>query len=377
MLNLGNVSERIKKIIMRLRKPIDEVIAKIVRFIRSKLKGSRKKRKSGKKQTRKNAKKREWWKIRKRVIVGKQKHTVFFRGEGKNAKLKIQSVETDYKVYVSNLNINSSDQKKEQAKEDVLSIAKEIDELKSDEKATDKNTGAASSKFESLLDVLQSQTEILLEGNTTPPPSAKPIYGSLTAAGFGTYMHIPILTAQGPTGSEATAGATPIFTVLEDRKALPKGTKAFYNKGHLLSQDAHGPGNTWENLTPMSESGNQLFERNIEKVIKKGIRQGKVFKFTVKVVYGARNDKQKLINLIGKSQDLQGIKDRKKRIVEAEDFVASQLVCTLIELNPDGTEKSGGVKMVNEIINNDIRRQISMYRVKGEGDTPSSQRKLF
>ena len=39
MLNLGNVSERIKKIIMRLRKPVDDLIAKILRFIKGKLKG--------------------------------------------------------------------------------------------------------------------------------------------------------------------------------------------------------------------------------------------------------------------------------------------------------------------------------------------------
>ena len=56
MLNLGNVSERIKKIIMRLRKPIDEVIAKIIRFIKGKLKGLGKGKK-GKKETKDQTKK--------------------------------------------------------------------------------------------------------------------------------------------------------------------------------------------------------------------------------------------------------------------------------------------------------------------------------
>ena len=39
LIGLGNVSERVKKIIMRMRKPVDDLIAKIIRFIKGKLKG--------------------------------------------------------------------------------------------------------------------------------------------------------------------------------------------------------------------------------------------------------------------------------------------------------------------------------------------------
>ncbi len=43
MMRLGNVSARIKKILMRLKKPVDELMAKIMRFIKNKIKGFGKK----------------------------------------------------------------------------------------------------------------------------------------------------------------------------------------------------------------------------------------------------------------------------------------------------------------------------------------------
>ena len=43
LIGLGNVSERVKKIIMRMRKPVDDLIAKIIRFIKGKLRGFGKK----------------------------------------------------------------------------------------------------------------------------------------------------------------------------------------------------------------------------------------------------------------------------------------------------------------------------------------------
>ncbi|EAY26006.1 hypothetical protein [Microscilla marina] len=60
LLRLGNVSARIKKILMRLKKPVDELMAKIMRFIKNKIKGfgkKGKKKKETKDQTKKDMKK--------------------------------------------------------------------------------------------------------------------------------------------------------------------------------------------------------------------------------------------------------------------------------------------------------------------------------
>jgi hypothetical protein len=60
LLRLGNVSEKIKKILQRVRKPIDDLLAKIMTFIKNKIKGfgkKGKKKKETKDQTKKDMKK--------------------------------------------------------------------------------------------------------------------------------------------------------------------------------------------------------------------------------------------------------------------------------------------------------------------------------
>ena len=119
LMGLGNVSESIKKIMLRIRKPVDDLLDSIIGLIKGKfkLKGN-KKGKSGKakpsekdkiktkdkgkekKQDDKDKKKQyaRLKKIRKRFRVGDEKHTLYIEARAKEIKLMVAS---DPKPYES------------------------------------------------------------------------------------------------------------------------------------------------------------------------------------------------------------------------------------------------------------------------------------
>jgi hypothetical protein len=67
------------------------------------------------------------------------------------------------------------------------------------------------------------------------------------------------------TGREPSAAVNAEFGDINLRR---NGASAYYVKGHLLSQQLHGPGD-WKNLTPLSRAGNAEHEDKVEALVKK------------------------------------------------------------------------------------------------------------
>ncbi|MDA8018113.1 MAG: DUF4157 domain-containing protein [Thermoanaerobaculia bacterium] len=92
LLGIGGIAGKIQKIIKKVQRRVDRAIDKALKRIVAKFKGVVGKGKAlGKKALAKGkaaAKKLfEWWKIKKKFKQGKESHSVYFKGKGKDAKL--------------------------------------------------------------------------------------------------------------------------------------------------------------------------------------------------------------------------------------------------------------------------------------------------
>ncbi|MEJ7679329.1 MAG: hypothetical protein WKG06_16020 [Segetibacter sp.] len=100
------------------------------------------------------------------------------------------------------------------------------------------------------------------------PVSSQPEYGGLKD-GFATYMAIRKLTRLGPPGTVVSAENA----IMNDLKLRKEKVRSYYVAGHLLNHNLHGPGYTWQNLTPLTQTANGEHVRRIEKNLKTGVSQ--------------------------------------------------------------------------------------------------------
>ncbi|MGV3613131.1 MAG: DNA/RNA non-specific endonuclease, partial [Fluviicola sp.] len=130
--------------------------------------------------------------------------------------------------------------------------------------------------------------------------------GSFNGATMGTDTNASILTKKGPSGTEPTKAKHAIFDDLLFRR---DGGRSYYVRGHLLNQKLHGSGK-WENMTPLSQKGNQDHERDAESKVKKAVDAGKTVEYTIKPVYGR-----------GKLETPEDADPKLKEIRDAEQYV--------------------------------------------------------
>jgi uncharacterized protein DUF4157 len=366
---LGGIGKTVKNIIGKVANPVhkvvDKVIDKIIAFVKKLLK-------KGKAAAKKVKEKLvQWWKA-KTAFTGAdgKRHKLFFRGKEKSAKLRIASEEADYRDFLSRLKIKSSDPKKEEkgkAKSSAQGILNTIESLKKQGKANDPDSGAKTSDFEEQLTLLAAQSTILMETEGGDlPESTPPVFGGRTSAGFATSVDVPILTQKGPKGTPADTNLeTPVFAILRQRYESPSSKRRFYKLGHLLSSLLHGTGDDFKNLTPQSESGNQLFERQVESRVKKVILDKKepgIGRFSAQAMYGSQPNKENLLKTIEET-DPEPFKTRKRNIVEAEDKVPLTVKAEFTQIDKKGDPVPGGLTFSTPIPN-DIRRVYTAYSVK-------------
>jgi len=318
------------------------------------------------------AKVKEWWRARKEFTTEEgEKHTISFGGEGTSAKLMIASFPETYEQFINGFTIETNDPKKqdkEDAKTKALGILVEIDTLKNTAGgANDPKSGEKTPDFEDLLEKLADQTKIFMSKASGLLDSTPPVYGSLTSAGFGTSMSVVVLSKRGVDGTVAEDIPGPVFESLLTRHESPGSSRRYYRSGHLLSRDLHGPGDNAANLTPLSESGNQTHERQVESYIKTIVnRKNKpgMVKYSVQANYGSHPNKSTLVTQItnNKSYSAQTKAD-KLAVLDAEDFVPVSLTCEAKEIDSQMNEVPGGLSIGPLQIPNDIDRQFNMYTI--------------
>lgn len=313
---LGRVAERVMAVVERIRARIDAVLDRvvdsIVRVARSFL-------------SRAAAAVGGWWRRRKTLRGGdNQTHTLFFAGEGRSAVLKVRSVETPYSDFLARANV-AGDAAKLAAKNSAVPIAARIDTVRGQAPSTDpQEEGRRSTEVNTLLENLAPFTAILF-GPTIPRSAAAPTLAGPNGGGFGTSMAIkPLTNKERPNGSAPTgSNSGTVFGDLNERRDSPGGA-SYYIKGHLLNQQLGGLG-AWNNMTPLSRSGNAQHERRAESLVKRTVDLPAIVEYEVRPVYGGQPNESGLLQDISRSGESTVVKDAKQRIVRAERWVPTAL----------------------------------------------------
>jgi hypothetical protein len=356
LLGISGLADKIKEFInrtqTRVEKALDKVIDKVVGGVK-KLLGA------GKAIAGKVV---AWWKQRKRFTTPEgETHTISVQGEGKTARLMIASQEQEYRGYIAKVRFPEDDKAKADAKALALAKLDEIEKLK----ARNQDDGTKSQEFSDLLDSLSAATMTLLSGGTTLPESTPPVYGGLTGGGFGTTMTINVLSKKGPAGTKADSDgmSSEVWNVLKQRHEKATSKRRFYKLGHLLSMHLHGPGDQWPNLTPQSESGNQLFERGEgERTIKTWVNdQNRAIRYSVTAIYGRGANKSAIIAKWTEAKDPKLAE--KTAILNAEDKVPTELRYDYQVIFEKGQYVKDGQR-VKGSAENDIRQEADNYHLK-------------
>ena len=362
LLGLGGISKTIRKVIAKIRKPVDRALDKVIGWLVKKGKALLKKLKRKAKQV---VQKALGW-LKKKVTFkteGGEGHTIQFKGGEKNAKLVINSSPQEFDKFLNDKKreIDALEPNDKKSLSDKLEkIRAEHDKLKVEIK---KGKKAKDDKVVGELNEIKMKTQKLMEElakRLGSQKSATPKFGglkktitieggpgeSISGGGFGECMGIKPLTPEGQGTGSSPDVRDPIWKVLLNRKT---GGGTYYVAGHLLNDNLGGSGKTWENLTPLTQSANALHHSKVEQYVKSAVNEKKeTVKYNVQVNY-ERGVNEDLIKSIDNDTDvtLPEEVDRKfslnierKKIVRAEQAVPKSIDVKAVALDPQSlTEK--------------------------------------
>ncbi len=380
LLGLSGVSEKVQEIIKKIQVPInkaiDWVIDKAIALAKKlgidklvkKVKGGIDKGKQWAKDKIEKGKAAlsDWWKNRKKFTSSDgEGHSIYFEGEGSSAKLMIATTPMTVKNYLT----KEVKDKHGLTDNDIKAPMKTADEIENKEKVVT-TPATEANKVNDMNTLLGKLAEEIaaLPLKTTGQNSA-PMYGPLYSGKFGTsatvaFQQLPYNAGSGPTVSDQT---------LSEMNIRKNGNSPYYIRGHLLNDNLGGPGNAWKNLTPISSQANSDHKNNFENPVKlavyggtgevasgsmkaKGLMKG----FSVAANYG-RAVPLALAHLQADPDDLPTGADPLwdagdlKKILEAEKFVPTELVCRATVKEENATAEKNVVYTVdNEISYGDM-----------------------
>ena len=189
---LGGISNRIRDIIEGVRERVDAAILWLIDRGMAALQGVLNAIRSG------VATIVQWWRNRKRFRAADgQMHSLYFRGEGRNARLWLESDPTPFETFIQS--VKPTDTQKQQAKTRALELARQMDDLRNRASPTDGTlSDTDAQRLEALWDLLVLEVAALFASGT----AASPQYGPRTAtASWGSGMLIQKLAGAGR-GSE-------------------------------------------------------------------------------------------------------------------------------------------------------------------------------
>jgi phage-related protein len=316
---------------------------------------------------------RNWWASRKEVTTNDgHQHTIYFDGSGTSARLMMQSTPQTMNAYLDE--IQNVHQIPASALAPARAKAAEIDQLKSQNVPEDQQQqhGAdINAKIDELAGILAN---IPMAESTGTNASTQ--YGPLRQ-GYGSFARLSYLESPHPAGSDPSVGNTSEYDRINARR---KGSGAYYIKGHLLNENLGGPGNSWSNLTPLTQQANSDHKNNFENPVKMAVngktsgysatKLGYLKNFEVIANYG-RSAASGTISLLRDTEtdDLPGgMPDNTDPfdladVLEAEQFVPVTLGCTAI-ISDGG---SSNERTVSYTVNNDIQYgNLSHYSLNPE-----------
>jgi hypothetical protein len=166
-----------------------------------------------------------------------------------------------------------------------------------------------------------------------------PVYGSLTN-GYGTSVKVAQMGTKPSGGSTASQSLTSDgWKQLIKRRNDDTGSSSYYVKGHLLNNHLGGPGDTWDNLTPLTQIGNNRSGDSMyyafEKKVKAAVLDDKrsVTNFEVVATYDAPNRSTEISEInthlkqpslsVAEKKRLQAIRS----VIEEEQHIPTRVDC--------------------------------------------------
>lgn len=354
---LDGIGKAIRKIIETIQKPFKKILDKMVSFIIKRLKKTFDKVKILAKKV--IAKLLNWWKTKKifKAEDGKT-HSLYFKGDGSSAILTVASNPTPFSTFIDSIKVGNDNEKKE-AKKKAKAIATTIDETKREKNAgsteieKNKNAEKKSNKINKLVKNLSKYAKSLFGLPSSELPETKFDNKASVIGGdiMATSMVATPLTKKGASGSIPTKRNHTVFNKLLKRR---KGGGSYYKRGHMLNDNAHGPG-TWENMTPLSTKGNSNHESQVESLVKAALSSGAMIKYTVKAEYGR-----------GSLNIPRNTNSKIKEIRDAEQFVPKKLKCKAILLAKDGEKFKEKQNIVKKDVDNPIDTGLDSYELTSE-----------
>ncbi len=403
LLGLNGISEKVQKIIKAVQAPInkaiDWVLDKAIAFAKKlgldkavkKVKGginkakdwAKEKVKQGKEKVKQvGAKIMGWIGLKKKVNVRKgETHTLYFNKGSK--KMMMASTPVVFGDFINTIVIPVKKQSKlNPVKAGIVSMLQQVDGLIAN---TTMSEDDKQQKIQAILEIIGPEiAELIRETSGALLTSEAPRYGGLHG-GFGTSMRVRIVD-----GNPATTGGQPSvgggnWDALRKRKTSMGSKDTFYIRAHLLNDNLGGPGDTWSNLSILSQQANNRdwygsgsHETAVETRLKGPLSEnGKGFIYIVTANY-SRSQNTALINivdsLIAFKNSASGVAPvvpsdysylngysvaqltDVKQILEAEKFVPTTFVCTIKEIDPSvGEEVVSSDHNINRTITNDIQ----------------------
>ena len=282
-------------------------------------------------------------------------HELYFAQTEDSFTLMIASDPKTFQEFIAQLEIDTNNADAVSAKNQATTIATAIDEKKRErtgaptEAETNANIEQKKQDLDDLLRRLKPHAAILMGiGENELPETQDPFYSTANVMGerLGFLMTVDVLTNIGDPGSPPSKSNT-IWEKLKERN---DGGRTYYVRGHLLNHNVHGPGNTWENLTILSQTGNRNHLNEAERSVKVAVDSGGIVKYHVIADYkGTRSD-----NVSDSDFQSAGVDPSKwEAIREIKRYekhaVPEQLLLTADLLEPDG---NGGFRQKQNLVSN-------------------------
>ena len=360
LLRLSGITNKIRDAIQKIRGKVDAVLQRVAKWIATKAKaviskvaGTVKSGAAGLVQ---------WWKRRKRFKASDGKtHSLVFHGAGRGARLWVESDPIPFETFIKNVQVPAGP--KQEAKNRAIVTAQAMDTLRNQASTPDGTLNDAdTAKLEVLWDKLAGDVAILLGGGAASAPK----YGPPTSpAGWGSGMLITNLVNP-PHGSKPSV-SNPHFKDLNIRRfgnVTSTSKESYYILGHLLNEQLGGPGNLWDNITPLSRKGNAQHVTQVESFVKDEVSKSKIVRYEVQARYGRGTSG--LLGQIPANTSDDALKNKRK-VLLAEQHVPSTLLCRAYTVDAaSGKAAAGGLNLTREVLNAVEGGSLDDYNVPGQ-----------
>jgi hypothetical protein len=197
----------------------------------------------------------------------------------------------------------------------------------------------------------------------SPAAGTPPVYGSLTNT-YGTSVAVAQLGLKPKGGSPASQSLTSDgWKRLIKRRNDSTGGSSYYVKGHLLNNHLGGPGTIWDNLTPLTQEGNNRDADSMyhafEKKVKAAVLDEKrtVTDFKVVAIFGAPSRKAEIGEIDAELKKTSLSKaDRTEYELIRDVLVEEQRIATRVDCKAKlGKSKNAGSETLSLSVDNSFQ----------------------